>query len=143
MVKKRQKKHIALNTHLWLCVFLFLVFLGISISFLTENEIGFAIIFLFFTLLSIFGFLISPLYFVFSKETVEIVYRFRQREMIRWREVRNIAQFGSWIDTGRGLPHYVFAYPKTEKRPFFVVGEIPKTRRTKKLIKMFYKGDIF
>lgn len=49
---------------------------------------------------------------------------------------------GCWISRGGGLPHYVIAYPTKDKRVFFVCGEIPKTRKTKKYIKQYYKKEI-
>lgn len=49
---------------------------------------------------------------------------------------------GSWISLGLGLPHYVISYPRKEKRLFFVVGEIQKTRKTKKYIEKYYKKKI-
>jgi len=136
------KKYIALNTHLLLCVILFIVFLGISISCAIEKEIGLCIMFAVFNLLPIFVFTISPLYFSFTDEYVEIVYNFGQREKIKWSDIRNISLMGSWIGTGGGLPRYVIAYPKKEKRLFFVVGEIQKTRKTKRFIKKYYKKKI-
>ena len=136
------KKHIALNTHLILCFFLFVIFLGLSIGCATENEIGLSIMFAVFILLPIFVFAISPLYFSFTDEYIEIVYNFGQREKIKWKEIRNISLMGSWIGAGGGLPHYVIAYPRKEKRLFFVVGEIQKTRKTKKLINKYYKKKI-
>ncbi len=136
------KKHIALNKHLIICILLFFVFLGISISCAIENEVGLSIMFAVFLLLPIFVFAISPLYFVFSDEYVEIIYNFGQREIIGWRDIRSISLMGSWIGAGGGLPHYVIAYPRKEKRLFFVVGEIPKTRRTTNLIKKYYNKKI-
>ncbi len=136
------KKHIALNAHLILCVALFIIFLALSISCAMGNEIGLSIMFGIFVLLPIFVFAISPLYFVFSDEYIEIVYNFGQREKIKWKDIRNISLMGSWIGAGGGLPHYVIAYPRKEKRLFFVVGEIPKTRKTKKLIKKHYNKKI-
>ncbi len=136
------KKHIVLNTHLILCLFLFIVFIGLSISCALKKEIGLSIMFGIFVLLPIFVFAISPLYFVFSNECVQIIYNFGQKEKIKWSDIRNISLMGSWIGAGGGLPHYNIAYPKKEKRLFFVVGEIQKTRKTKKLIEKYYKKKI-
>ncbi len=136
------KKQIAWNTHLILGFALFLIFLGLSISCAIENEIGMSILFAIFVLLPVFVFMVSPLCFVFSDECVEIIYNFGQREQIKWGEIRNISLLGSWIGAGGGLPHYVIAYPQTEKRLFFVVGEVPKTARTTKLIKKYYRRNI-
>lgn len=96
--------------------------------------LGSSIFFAILALLFIFISLISPLYFIFSEDAVEIVYNFRQRETIKWKDVREVYQTGSWFYKAGGLPHYVLLYPKKEKRLFFVTGEIPKTRKTKKLI---------
>lgn len=136
------KKHIAFNTHLNLCFILFIIFLGFSIDCAIGNDIGLSIMFAIFILLPMFVFAISPLYFTFSDECIEITYNFGQREKIKWCEIRNISLFGSWIGGGGGLPRYVIFYPQKEKSVFFVVGEIPKTRKTKKLIKQYYKNKI-
>ena len=136
------KKHIAFNTHLVLCFALFIVFVALSISCAIESDIGLSIMFGIFVLLPIFVFAISPLYFVFSDEYVEIVYNFGQREIIKWKDIRNISLIGSWIGAGGGLPRYSIAYPKKGKRLFFVVGEITKSSRTTKLIKEYYKNKI-
>ncbi|MBP3391353.1 MAG: hypothetical protein J6L76_01025 [Clostridia bacterium] len=136
------KKHIAINTHLILCVVLFIVFLGLSISCAIESDIGLSIMFALFILLPLFVFGISPLYFVFSDECIEIIYNFGQKEIIKWSDIRNISLMGSLIGAGGGLPHYNIAYPQKEKRLFFVVGEIQKTRKTKKLIEKYYKKKI-
>lgn len=142
MNKRRDnQKQIALNTHLILCLILFIAFLGLSISCAVESKIAMSFMFAVFTLLPIFVFAISPLYFIFSADDVVIVYNFRQRETIKWDFVRSIYQSGSWIGTG-GLPHYVFEYPRKEKRLFFIVGEIPKNATTTTLIKKYCKKKI-
>ena len=76
------KKHIAINTHLWLAVVLFLIFITIAISCINENEIGMVVGFLIAALLPIFVFLISPVYYIFSEESVTITYLFGQKEEI-------------------------------------------------------------
>ena len=136
------KKYIAFNTHLILCFVLFLIFISLSIGCAIERDIDLSIMFGIFILLPVFVFAISPFYFVFSDECVEIVYNFGQREKIKWSDIRNISLMGSWIGAGGGLPHYVIAYPKKEKRLFFVVGEIQKTRKTKRFIEKYYKKKI-
>lgn len=136
------KKHIALNTHLFLCLFLFLAFLRLCEGCAKIDEIGWSIVFAVLELLPIFVFVCSPLYYVFSDEGVLIVYHFRQREYIKWNEIRDIYLMGSWLSRGGGPPLYVITYPRKEKRPFFVTGEIAKTRKTKKLLKKYYQKKI-
>ena len=65
-----------------------------------------------------------------------------QKEIIKWKNIRYIRLNGAWISRGGGFPHYEVAYPTDVKRAFFIRGEIPKTRKTKKYIKMYYKKDI-
>ena len=137
------KRYIAFNTHLILCVFLFVVFLGLSISSAIIKEIGLSVGFAIFILVPVFVFAFSPLYFIFSDEYIEIVYNFGQREKIEWSDVRNISLIGSWLNgVGFGFPRYHIAYPQKEKRLFFVLSEINKTRKTKKLIMKYYKKKI-
>jgi hypothetical protein len=142
MFIQKNKKHIAFNTHLILCLVLFIVFLGLSINCAMGNETVLSVMFAVFVLLPVFGFAVSPLCFVFTDEFVEIVYNFGQRERIKWADIRSISLMGSWIGGGGGSPRYVVASPRTEKRLFFVVGEINKTAKTKKLIMKYYKKEI-
>ena len=136
------KRYIAINTHLILFFVLFFVFPGLSIGCAIGNETGLSVMFALFILLPIFVYVISPLYFVFSDDSIEIVYNFGLKEQIKWSEIRNISSMGCWIGKGGDLPHYVIAYPKKEKRPFFVVGEVTKSAKTTELIKKYYKKKI-
>lgn len=137
----QEKAHIAINTHLLLALILFLIFVCISISSAIEHEIGLCIGFAVAACLPILVCLISPLYCVFSSQEVMIVYTLGQKERIPWSTVRSISHTGGWI-VGVGFPRYVISYPKTEKSRFYVCGEIPKTRKTKKLIKKYYQKEI-
>ena len=136
------KKHIAINTHLWLAVVLFLIFITIAISCINENEIGMVVGFLIAELLPIFVFLISPVYYIFSEESVTITYLFGQKEEIKWNSIRSITLYGSWTSRSGATPHYHIAYPTNKKRAFFINGDISKTRKTKRLIKKYYKNNI-
>ena len=142
MFIQKNKKHIAINTHLILCLVLFIAFLGLSINCAMGNETVLSVMFAVFVLLPVVVFAVSPLCFVFTDEFVEIVYNFGQRERIKWADIRSISIMGSWLGGGGGLPRYVVAYPRAEKRLFFVVGEINKTAKTKKLIMKYYKKKI-
>ena len=141
-MKKTKQKHYAFNTQLLFVIAFFVVFLVLSICAAIEQEIGLSIGFAVATLLPVFVLLISPLYVVFSVEEIEIVYIMGQKEIIKRKNIRYIRLNGAWISRGGGLPHYEVAYPTDVKRAFFVRGEIPKTRKTKKYIKMYYKKDI-
>ena len=135
------KKQIAINTHLWVPIVLFTVFMNMSIACIRENKIVLTVGFLIATLIPIFSFLISPVYYTFSEESITITYLFGQKEVIKWNSIRSITLYGSWISRGGGTPHYHIVYPTNKKRAFFVNGEISKTRKTKRLIKKYYKKN--
>lgn len=136
-----KKKQTAFNTHLLICFILFPLFLYLSIACFMEKTIVMGVIFALITLITAAVFLTSPLYFVFSEESVEIVYNFGQREKIIWDDVISIKKGGGWIK-GNGYPHYAVDYPKPEKQKFFMIGEIAKTIRTRKLLALYYGTKI-
>ena len=79
----KKQKHIAFNTQLFLALFLFIVFVAISICSAVEHNIGLSIGFAVATILPIFVFLVSPLYFIFSDEDLKIIYTLGQKEIIK------------------------------------------------------------
>jgi hypothetical protein len=141
-LKSRHKTYIAFNTHLFLPFFMFIVFLWLLIAFFREGGVGFGIVCAIVILLSVFAFLISPLYIIFSYKEIKIVYVLGQTETIRWTDIRSITRFGGF-SRHEPLPFYLLSYPKNKKSPFFVNGQIPKTFKTKRLIKKYYKGELY
>lgn len=139
---KADKKYTAFNTHLLLIVMGFLCSICISIAAFSQSEYAFAVFFLFICLIAVFAFLVSPVYIVFTAEEITIVYLWGIKERIMWKQIRNISEYGSWIFRHVGTPEYCISYPQKEKYPFFVKGRVPRTRKTKKLIKYFYNKDI-
>ena len=77
---------------------------------------------------------------VFTEEDITIVYVLGQKERIRWKEIRFIHSRGSLA--AKTQPRYEIAYPHEGKRPFFVCGEIPKTRKIKKIIESRWHGTV-
>ncbi len=100
-----------------------------------EDEPLFCVFFALLAAMQVFALLISPLYFVFSRDEVRIMCFFGIKEVIPWDSVRSISLTGAWIDRVDGFPRYSFSYPVYCKQPFFVLGEIPKTIRTKSSLK--------
>ena len=137
-----KEKHIALNTQLIPLVVSFFGLLRLAAISAADKDVVFAVVFVLFAAVVGFGCAISPLYVAFSEESVEIVYTCGKREEIRWSDIRSITAEGSWFAKGGGLPHFVLSFPRKEKKPFFVVGEIPRTRTTKTLIERYYKKKI-
>lgn len=134
----KSKKQVAFNTHLLFYLF-FLAVLLLLAAVAGEDEPLFCVFFALLAAMQVFALLISPLYFVFSRDEVRIMYFFGIEKVIPWDSVRSISLDGSWINRVDGFPRYSFSYPVYCKQPFFVLGEIPKTIRTKRLVKKYYK----
>lgn len=138
-----EEKHIAFNKQIFLLIFMFVLFLLLGVSVLSSKDgLGYAIFFLILCLVPIFAFLISPMYIVFTPREITVVYLWGLKERIEWKQIRNITEYGSYLVKGSGLPEYQIAYPRKEKYPFFVDSSIPKTHKTKKMVKRYYKGSI-
>lgn len=142
MKRRQHEKYIALNPNNLLCLLIFLLILAFSAYTVHEREFGFLIMGGLFLLVPIAAFFLSPLYYVFDETAVTIVYHFKQREVIRWSDIREILSHGSWFFRNSGLPTYTLYYPVREKQPFFFRGEVSKSVRTTKLIKKYYNKKI-
>lgn len=136
------KKQKAINAHLGLPGALFVIFVTIGIVCTIEKEVLLSVGFFVAALLPLFVFLVSPLYYVFSQEGVEIRYLWGQKEEIRWDEIRSITRIGGWFSLGGGTPRYHIAYPTNRKRAFFINGDVYTTRKTKELLRKYYKKSI-
>ncbi len=138
----KTEKYFALNYHMF--AFSFAVFVGFLFScfgFEIEEMIfvvgGIVIILIF-----VFLLLVSPTHYIFTNEKLVICHPFRRREIILWEDVTGVKSFGSWFyKTLFGLPHYKIYY-RHEKEVVFLNGEICRSRRTKKLLEKYYKGNV-
>ena len=139
--EQKLRKYRALNNHIILWLSLFAVLLSFAIFSLIGKESSLAIAFFICALISVSPLLFSPIYYVFTKKGVTIVYHFGIKEEIEWWETKSITEKGSWSG-GNGLPHYHIAYAKKKKRRFFVTGDIARTHRTKRLLKKLYIKEI-
>ena len=134
--------HTAFNTRLLFITLMFFVFSFLAYCCIKDREFEIGVVFGILALLPIFIFLISPLYMVFSYREIKIVYVLGQTEIINRLDIRSIVSFGGFLSKSEPFPYYVITYPKSKKLPFFVNGEIPKTLKTKKLIKKYYKDKL-
>lgn len=136
------EKYIAFNNHI--LAFLFAVFVGILFScfgFEIDEPI-FIVGGIVISLIFVFLLLISPTHYIFTNECVVISHPFKRKETILWEDVRSINKYGSWFyKTLFGLPHYKIYY-RHEKEVLFLNGEICRSRKTKRLLQKYYKGNV-
>lgn len=140
-MEKTKNKERAFNKNLWLALFLFAVFVYFSIACAAEREWGLFVGFSLFALFTFFVMLIQPIVITFSEDSIEIIYMVGVKETIPTRQIRKIYKDGDWFVGHNGWPVYVVVYPCSSKKLFFVNGEIPRTRRTKQLLKQYYQED--
>lgn len=129
------------NPQLLISGLLSVVALAVTVQFFMEGIYVMGIVLLIIGLLSLFVLLTSPVYMLFSQKELVIVYFFGCKETIRWKDVRQVHKYGGWLfSRGDGFPHYTVVYPKPKKRLFFMLGDVPKTRKVSRLFAEFY-GD--
>jgi len=136
------EKNIAINNHVF--AFLFAAFVGCLFASFGSmiEEIIFIVGGTVIVLIFLFLLLISPTHYIFSNENVVICHPFKRREKIVWEDIRSIKRYGSWFyKTLFGLPHYKVYY-RHEKEVLFLNGEICRSRKTKKLLQKYYKGNV-
>ena len=136
------EKEAAFNNHIF--AFSFATFVGCLFASFGSmiEEIIFIVGGIVIVLIFVFLLLISPTHYIFSSENVVICHPFKRREKIVWEDIRSIKRYGSWFyKTLFGLPHYKIYY-RHEKEVFFLNGEICKSRKTKRLLQKYYKGNV-
>ena len=143
-MEKEQKK--AFNTDIIVYAVLLLILIAMALFFWmdSENNKVLSIVCFAFCAVPIFAFVISPTVFVFDREGITIVYLLGMEERILWGQIRSVSERGSWWHRGRGggMPAFEISYPRRGKYPFFMDLCVTRNRRTKRLFKEYYKGDI-
>ena len=136
-----KSKKYAINKNLWLPIILAVVLVVLSVFCAMDEEWIMFFGFLFFAFLAVFVILIQPVVISFSSENIQIIYTIGVRETIPIKQIRKIYEQGNWFAGHSGWPVYVVVYPQISKKYFFANGELPKTRKIKKLLRMFYRRD--
>ncbi len=136
------EKEIAFNKHILpnsFCAFFGFVVASFGVW---ADEIGFIILGVLLALSFVGIILVSPVYYVFSSENVAICHPFKRREIICWEDIRSIDKYGSWFYSKLdGYTHYKIYY-RHEKEVLFLDGEICRSRKTKRLLQKYYKGNV-
>ena len=142
----QKKRKIAFNTNQIFFFVLLFIFICLAIFFLTDSEDGDIALSVAGVALSaapIFAIVISPVIYIFEDDKLTIVYCLGIKEVIAWKEIRSVTKRGGWFKgTGRGMPVYEIAYSNKKKIPFFVEASVAHNKKTKKLMKEYYKNNI-
>lgn len=141
-MKKTVERQIVFNRRILICFFGFALFLLPSISCFQsrDTDLGFfllAISLLFFALI-----FLSPLYFVFTKTEITVIWLLQYKRVIPWRAIKSVIEL-KWGVVHRDLPKYELLYHLNYKG-YVVTKEfdIPRNKRTKKLFEKYAKAKI-
>ncbi len=137
-----KEKEIAFNNHIFAYSFSVVIGFWVFSFGLWAEETFFTVTGVLCALVFAILLLISPYYYIFSNENVIICHPFKRREIIPWEDIRSIDKYGNWFNRGFfGLPHYKVYY-RHEKEVLFLNGEICRSRKTKRLLQKYYKGNV-
>lgn len=142
MNTEKNQHETAFNTQLIFMIFFLILFVVLSVMCVIEGMTTGAVLGGVCCALFLFAICTQPVVFVFSPESVEIVYIPGQREIIPWNSVSDIIESGSWVHRRTPPPYYQLVYRTKEKRTFFMRGHISHTRRTRRLLKKYSRIDI-
>lgn len=140
--KKPIEKTVIFNRRILLFVVAFVAFLCLSISFFNsgDKEIGIALLVV--SALISLGIFFTPLYFIFTKNEITIIWLFQYKRVIPWSAVKSIIEL-KWGEVYRDLPKYELIYHLNHKG--YIVSkqfDIPRNKKTKKVIERYAKYKI-
>ncbi len=114
-----------------------------------DNDIGFGIGLLFFSLLCLFGMLIIPCCYIFDSEGVTLKHLFIPSERYLWKNIREIeVDYDPSLTSRSELFDLLFSTKfcikgtSEGKQRFYMEGEITKSFRTKRLLEKYWDGTI-
>ena len=135
---KRIEKTVIFNRRILILIAIFILPLCFFRS--VDKEIAFVLFLLsFLALICIF---FTPLYFVFTKKEITVIWIFQYKRTIPWASIKNIIEL-KWGEVHRDLPKYEIIYHLNYKG--YIVSkdfDIPKNKRTKKMMEKYAKYKI-
>ena len=139
---KQTKQHVVFNRRILIFLFASVALLGFSIHFFRsqDKELGFTLLTI--ALFLSLGVFLTPLFFIFNKENVTVVWLFQNKRKIPWNAVGRIIAF-KWGEVHRDLPKYEILYHLNYKGCIVTKQfDIPKTKKTEKLLEAYAKSKI-
>ena len=136
------EKTIIFNRRILFFVITFIIFLCFSISLLKSEDVELGILLLVVSIFISLGIFLSPLYFVFTKNEITIIWFFQYKRIISWSSIKSIIEL-KWGEVHRDLPKYELIYHLNYKG--YIVSkqfDIPRNKKTKKVIERYAKYKI-
>ena len=136
------EKTIIFNRRILLFVITFIIFLCFSISLLKSEDVELGITLLAVSIFISLGIFLTPLYFVFTKNEITVIWIFQYKRIIPWSSIKSIVEL-KWGEVHRDLPIYGLIYQLNYKG--YIVSkrfDIPRNKKTKKMFEKYARYKI-
>ena len=145
MKKQKSKpieKTIIFNRRILFFVITFIIFFCFSISLLKSEYVELGILLLVVSIFISLGIFLSPLYFVFTKNEITVIWLFQYKRIIPWSSIKSIIEL-KWGEVHRDLPKYELIYHLNYKG--YIVSkqfDIPRNKKTKRMFEKYARYKI-
>lgn len=130
------------NRRIILFFLMLVLFLYFSIVFFSSEERELGIACLGISLFILLGVFLTPLYFVFNKKEIKVIWLTAHTKTIPYREINAIIE-KRWGETYKDLPKYeVFYLTKYKGRSITRQFDIPRNRKTKSMMERYLQSKI-
>lgn len=135
-------KNKVFNRRMLLFLFGFLLFSSLAVHFLISNERDLGIAFSVVSLLVLLGLVLSPLYFVFTKKEIRVVWLLLPTKVISFAVIQTILE-KKWGETVKDLPKYEVMYlAKYKGKSIVRQFDIPRNKKTKQMLEQYAKNKM-
>ena len=130
------------NRRILLFFLAFLLFIYISIDFFSSGDRKLGITFLVISWFVLLVLILSPIYFVFTKKEIKVVWLILQTKVITYNEIKSIVE-KRWGETYKDFPKYEVLYlTKYKGRSITKQLDIPRNKKTKTMMEKYVKHKI-
>ena len=135
---KRIEKTVIFNRRILILIAFFIL----PLCFFRSVDKEFAFVLFSLSFLALICIFFTPLYFVFTKKEITVIWIFQYKRTIPWASIKSIIEL-KWGAVNRDLPKYEIIYQLNYKG--YIVSknfDIPKNKRTKKMMEKYAKYKI-
>ena len=135
---KRIEKTVIFNRRILIFIAIFIL----PLCFFRSVDKEFAFVLFLLSFLALICIFFTPLYFVFTKKEITVIWIFQYKRAIPWASIKSIIEL-KWGEVHRDLPKYEIIYHLNYKG--YIVSkdfDIPKNKRTKKMMEKYAKYKI-
>ena len=135
---KRIEKTVIFNRRILILIAIFIL----PLCFFRSVDKEFAFVLFLLSFLALICIFFTPLYFVFTKKEITVIWIFQYKRTIPWASIKSIIEL-KWGEVHRDLPKYEIIYHLNYKG--YIVSkclDIPRNKKTKTAIEKYAKYKI-